>query len=419
MSKETPQGVKTRFAASKIPFPMACSMGHAYNGTITSNTDPSRLLGYFPQLNFSSCATPTRELDVVFERMFNQASWRRPAPKAFYWCGGMECQITMGKYTALASSSLEEYVRYADFGEPPPRALKVKPKSDRWARHLDCVSDDAWECMFGVTMPSYEEISNKNEMAHANNLLHRRSCAFSNSCQDGMQWHLSQLMHGWLYRWTMPLNACDGARKSCNNNVLSNINLPAGTTNRVFLSIHMRMGDACDVVETTQRFTKASWGGGEQSRPCIAPKGYEVAVKEFSKLYGVTDILLGSDSDEAIQWAKEQTSYDVHWLDSNRSKLMSPYSNVSSGSTLNDKWKKGWIENRDDIGWTEVEGALEEFDFLAHGQLFIGNMGSFYSRAVYRFMIGRQNVVAPYISIDGWPLGAKWYPGMCTQNCLK
>ena len=62
-----------------------------------------------------------------------------------------------------------------------------------------------------------------------------------------------------------------------------------------------------------------------------------------------------------------------------------------------------------DIGKEETEGALEALDFLAHGQVFIGNMGSFFSRAVYKEMIGRHNMVVPWTSIDGRPLDSAWH----------
>ena len=81
----------------------------------------------------------------------------------------------------------------------------------------------------------------------------------------------------------------------------------------------------------------------------------------------------------------------MHWLDSDRSKL-------NHGS--------GWIENRADIGKVET---LEALDFLAHGQVFIGNIGSFFSRAVYKQMIGRHNIVLPWISVDGRSLDSAWH----------
>ena len=154
----------------------------------------------------------------------------------------------------------------------------------------------------------------------------------------------SKLLHGWMFRWSMPLNACtEGYRNACSNPVKSNINLPKSTKNRVFMSIHMRMGDSCDRVEQKERMTSWEWEHG-RGRPCIAPHGYDDAVERMTKKYGVTDILLASDQADAIAWAKEQKKHDVHWLDTDRSKL-------NHGS--------GWIENRMDIGKEETEGALE------------------------------------------------------------
>ena len=74
----------------------------------------------------------------------------------------------------------------------------------------------------------------------------------------------------------------------------------------------------------------------------------------MTKKYGVTDILLASRRRMPSLRAKEQKKHDVHWLDTDRSKL-------NHGS--------GWIENRMDIGKEETEGALEALDFLAHGQV--------------------------------------------------
>ena len=84
----------------------------------------------------------------------------------------------------------------------------------------------------------------------------------------------------------------------------------------------------------------------------------------------------------------------VHWLDTDRSKL-------NHGS--------GWIENRMDIGKEETEGASRRSTSSHTGQVFLGNMGSFFSRAVYKQMIGRHNVVVPWTSIDGRPLDREWH----------
>ena len=379
-----------RFTDSGIAFPLACSMQQALDGMMGAGKgNVAKGREYLPDIDFTKCRTHPDELDAVFARMFAVV----PPVNTFDWCGGMQCKITMGKYTSKASEDWEKFVQTSKDDAPPPRAQAVFPKQERWGRYLDCAVNDAWNCMFGVTTPS-KAPADEDALKTARNIWSQRSCIFDRSCGEPQSQYISKLLHGWMFRWSMPLNACtEGYRNACSNRVKSNINLPKSTKNRVFMSIHMRMGDSCDRVEQKERMTSWEWEHG-RGRPCIAPHGYDDAIERMTKKYGVTDILLASDQADAIAWAKEQKKHDVHWLDTDRSKL-------NHGS--------GWIENRMDIGKEETEGALEAIDFLAHGQVFLGNMGSFFSRAVYKQMIGRHNVVVPWTSIDGRPLDREWH----------
>ena len=386
-----------RFTDSGVAFPLACSFQQALDGMLSAGKENIAMgREYLPDIDFTKCDTHPDDLDAVFTRMFAVT----PPTSTFDWCGGMQCKITMGKYTSKASEDWEKFVKTAQDDAPPPRAMAVFPKQERWGRYLDCAIDDAWNCMFGVTTPSKSAKADEGALKTARNVWSQRSCIFDRSCGEPQSRYLSKLIHGWMFRWQMPLNACtEGYRNSCVNNVVSNVNLPKATRNRVFLSIHMRMGDACDRVEKEERTLSWEWNQN-RGRPCIAPHGYDKAIERMTAKYGVTDILLASDQSDAVEWAKEQKKHDVHWLDTDRSKL-------NHGA--------GWIENRMDIGKEETEGALEALDFLAHGQVFIGNMGSFFSRAVYKQMVGRHNVVAPWTSIDGRHLppdddrGKEWH----------
>lgn len=194
--KTTDEGVETRFSQSGIQFPLACSMAHASNGTIADGNKPPTAKGrvYLPSIDFSQCRTPTKEHDAVFAQMFNQASYS--ATKTFDWCGGMRCKITLGKYTSLASESLEKFVQFARQDDPPPKALKVPPASERWARHLDCTTDNAWECMFGSTVPSVEVVT-EEELQKAGIMWYRRSCIFMDSCDMVLRQYLSKVCVMW------------------------------------------------------------------------------------------------------------------------------------------------------------------------------------------------------------------------------
>jgi hypothetical protein len=178
---------------------------------------------YLPDIDFTKCDTHPDTLDAVFTRMFAQT----PPTSTFDWCGGMQCKITMGKYTSKASEDWEKFVKTAQDDAPPPRAMAVFPKQERWGRYLDCAIDDAWNCMFGVTTPSKTAKADEGALKTAKNVWSQRSCIFDRSCGEPQSRYLSKLIHGWMFRWQMPLNACtEGYRNSCVNNVVSNVNLP-------------------------------------------------------------------------------------------------------------------------------------------------------------------------------------------------
>jgi hypothetical protein len=86
---------------------------------------------------------------------------------------------------------------------------------------------------------------------------------------------------------------------------------------RVFASVHMRMGDACDVrLDKARPYIGIIWGTLNKNkkwgdRPCVVPSGYEEPLKKMKQKYGVTDILLATDSPEAITWAKAYTDLPV------------------------------------------------------------------------------------------------------------
>ena len=132
-------------------------------------------------------------------------------------------------------------------------------------------------------------------------------------------------------------------------------------------------------------------GTNRRDRPCIVPTGYEEPLRRLKEKYGVTDVLLATDSPEAIEWASKYTELTVHYFDFSRNKLSS-----GGGS---------WIEHRvGELGSEEVEGTLLGLELLSYGHVFLGNMCSFYSMDAYNAMVGRRNTVVPFISVDGCAL---------------
>ena len=307
----------------------------------------------------------------------------------------------------------------------PPIPWAYKSNETHWASRLHCANHTtAWDCNFGnasatanLVAASKQQYNNigpySDEMNTTRKLWNLRPCISNskkvtsfdlfdtqpsivsplpNFCGEADPYHVRVLLLGWMYRYTLPLNACEGKyRLHCSKNIVSLRNLNQTEVvqrgPRVFLSIHMRMGDACDRVEKVERLEPFSWGRQLKSRPCIAPVGYEAALDRMTILYGVTDILLASDSVDAFEWAKQITTHDIHYLQVDRSKL--------------DTHDKGWIEKRSDIGHTEIDSSIQEMNFLGNGQVLIGGSCGKFTRVIYSIMVGRQNSVLPWVSVDG------------------
>ena len=105
-----------RFTDSGIAFPLACSMQQALDGMMGAGKgNVAKGREYLPDIDFTKCRTHPDELDAVFARMFAVV----PPVNTFDWCGGMQCKITMGKYTSKASEDWEKFVQTSKDDAPP------------------------------------------------------------------------------------------------------------------------------------------------------------------------------------------------------------------------------------------------------------------------------------------------------------
>ena len=157
------------------------------------------------------------------------------------------------------------------------------------------------------------------------------------------------------------------------------------------------MGDACNIVLNEARPYKGTiWGtlrgDGVPDRPCIAPAGYEAPLLKMKKLYGVTDVLLATDSPAAVEWAKTYTGLPVYHFEWDRAKL----GGTNGGA---------WVEHRE-TEKSEVEAALLGVELLSYGHVLIGNMCIYYTNAIFDAMNGRRNTIVPYMSLDGCAMHA-------------
>ena len=113
---------------------------------------------------------------------------------------------------------------------------------------------------------------------------------------------------------------------------------------------------------------------------------------KMKNIYGVTDVLLATDSPAAVEWAKTYTGLPVYHFDWDRTKL----GGTNGGA---------WIEHRE-TEKSEVEAALLGLELLSYGHVLIGNMCSYYTNAIFDAMNGRINTIFPYMSLDGCAMHA-------------
>jgi len=403
-------------------FPKQCPIDYSYERIFNSSSPdmPLMLREFLPPIDFSKCNSPREEMDEVLLKLFFLPRVQTPFPWSHWW--GTDVKIrgqnpqTLGKKVDWAvQAGVMNYMKSPEsWHHAPPKPYTYRPNETHWARHLPCApGTSSWDCMFGnvtatkmiLSSSKTTSISTNNESKEqvdksailfertniAREIWNLRLCIFAErGCPSNVDaTHVKKLLVGWSFRYLLPLNACEAHwRTGCQRNVVTLRNLdPSQIKHRVFLSIHMRMGDACDTTETEERTYPFRWGKEYKERPCILPVGYDAAVKRVTDKYGVTDILLASDSQLAFDWAHNIKTHDVHYLDMNREAL--------------DTHDKGWIEFRTDIGADEVDGALQEWNFLGNGHILIGGSCGKFTKTLYNIMVGRMNAVLPWVSVDG------------------
>ena len=374
--------------APRTALSSSCSMTVLGSMLLKSTDPPPGGLSYLPVIPFRECKENSRVIEDVHRTILriNQTGYG----KTFEW---QHRRATLGKYITAAVAELDTFAKTIGDDVPPMPAF-VNPAEDHWSRHLSCSSNSsAWTCMFGEHKNDTRELGLDDNISQGELIWRRRGCLVVGTCGAELSsTYLSILLRGWMLHSMMPLNSYELGYRSADASVkvVSIRNILPAPEERVFVSIHIRMGDSCDRIESTPRKEPWHWEEG-RGRPCIAPPAYVKPLKLVAAQYNVTDILLASDSIDAVFWAKSLIDFDLHYVDFDRRKISDT--------------RSGWIENRDDIGHTEVESSIRALQLLSNGHIFIGCMGSHFSRAIYTLMVGRRNIVIPWVSVDGHSMG--------------
>jgi len=354
-----------------------------------SNVVPSTM-EYYPSIDFTRCV---HDYSVLIRETLapshSQPATAKPIGRNAPFSPPQH--VPIGKYLNSAVTYFVHAAYSGEYEDLFTDTAYTPPNASLWARHMNCAhAVSEWNCLFGSTREHRHGINviSKTESATARIAAkelwkrRRRDLDSSNFL----------VIIGWIHQQMAPFNSCNTTRHCGYMHVTHVFAVPPHVheaKTRIYLSLHIRMGDACDErINTRPAFNGDIWK--TKRRKCLLPHAYAKSVRDMRALYGVSDILLATDSQEVIEWVTTSMS-DFHWhyINFDRSNL---------------KHGKGWIENRRDIGNVEVESALYELDILSRGHVFIGSLCSHFSRAILWSMAGRRNVLPPYMSMDGCSL---------------
>ena len=159
------------------------------------------------------------------------------------------------------------------------------------------------------------------------------------------------------------------------------------------VSMHVRGGDACDVMISNDDTVITEYIINEK-RPCFTPAVYLRKLAEMKKLYDVSVVFLATDSLEMVEMTKLDSSFTWVFLDIERSHFQK---------------SKGFIECREPIDdRLTFFSAAADIYLMQFGSFFIGSFASIFSKLIYYRMIGHKMRLLPFISVD-YPISCDAY----------
>ena len=135
---------------------------------------------------------------------------------------------------------------------------------------------------------------------------------------------------------------------------------------KINVSLHVRMGDACDAIAyTAQPKTESHFVAGK-GRSCLHPVAYVTTLRTILAGFDVDRILLATDSDMAASMLRREFGDTVLLRNFSRQGF-----EVKTGFD-----PSKWIERRRDVTPVMIASGLDDMRWLARGALFVGGMCS-------------------------------------------
>lgn len=261
--------------------------------------------------------------------------------------------------------------------ELSPELQSDRPSTNRWARHLQCGNVSAWQCLVG--RPSYRGL----DLSACPRAVAQRPQQFAPEL-------VAAIMYTWLCMGKDRSPLLDAGSFSVNEAMHPERSDEGGSTLSINISVHVRMGDACDRVSMVARSPEQSHFVQGEGRSCLHPTVYVAVIQSAQLRFNVDRILLATDSDMAVEvFRREFGERLLHHNFSRRG------FQVQSGFD-----PSKWIERRTDVTPEMVAGGLNDMRFLAGGQLFVGGMCSHFFIDTWLAASFHWGYFVPFISLD-------------------
>jgi len=138
-------------------------------------------------------------------------------------------------------------------------------------------------------------------------------------------------------------------------------------------------------------------------RPCYDVDVYMQYLRKMQADFNVTRVFLVTDSSKMIELTKKEKDFDWIFIDANRK--------------IFDSVK--FIEFRPDTDNASImKSTVADINLAKYGEMFIGGFASYFSFTAYLSMVGREQRILPFYSID-LPFGCNSFTECKSEEAKK
>lgn len=173
------------------------------------------------------------------------------------------------------------------------------------------------------------------------------------------------------------------------------------------VALHMRRADACHGGYVEEPSAIDAPAMTTPQRKCYTASVYAKVLKDIYQKYNLPlHILLSTDNEDETEVAMvsiindvnsviadDKMKNDLSWNYLNHTRSQFSYARTSAHGTID--FVQGKTKN------ALAQSAVHDLWHLSHADIFVGTLGSRFSKMGYMLAVARQNSLVPYVSLDG------------------